>query len=307
VSIALPAIVLTAGLGTRLDPLTRLVAKPAVPVGESTLIELVLAWLRSAGISEAVLNLHHRPETLTGLLGDGSPLDLRVRYSWEDPVLGSAGGPARAIPLLETRRVLIVNGDTLCPVDLQELLDAHERSRARVTLAVVQNPAPLRYTGLVLDDEDRVVRRELRGTPGPSTWHFVGVQIAESDVFDSVSTSSPADTIPGLYLDMAREDPGSVRAWRTDVPFLDVGTPVDYLHAALARSRAHAAAPGLVRTIVWPDARVAPDVQLEECIVAGPVTVPAGFSARRAVLLPAAVARSDEAAHVNGAVAVFPF
>src|SRR5438045_3465932 len=109
----LSAIVLTAGLGTRLDPLTRLVAKPAVPLGRLTLIEHVLAWLRGQGVTDLVLNLHHRPETITGVLGDGAHLGLRIRYSWEDRVLGSAGGPKRAPSILPDDRVLIVNGDTL--------------------------------------------------------------------------------------------------------------------------------------------------------------------------------------------------
>src|SRR5215831_8681674 len=136
------AVVLTAGLGTRLDPLTRLVAKPAVPVGDRALIEHVLAWLRSQGISDVVLNLHHRPETITGIVGDGTHLGLRVRYSWERAILGSGGGPRRAVDLIEGDPVLIVNGDTICPIDLAPMLEAHMSTRASVTMAVVLNPAP---------------------------------------------------------------------------------------------------------------------------------------------------------------------
>jgi NDP-sugar pyrophosphorylase family protein len=77
----LPAIVLTAGLGTRLDPLTRLVAKPAVPLGRLSLIERVLAWVRQQDVTDVVLNLHHRPASLTAIVGDGTHLGLRVRYS----------------------------------------------------------------------------------------------------------------------------------------------------------------------------------------------------------------------------------
>src|SRR5580765_5255060 len=124
----LPAVVLTAGLGTRLDPLTPVVAKPAVPIGNRTLVEHVLDWLRLQGVTDLVLNLPHRPETITGALGDGAHLGLQVRYSWEDPILGSAGGPRHALPLLERRGhdpFLIVNGDTLCRLDLQAMIAAH--------------------------------------------------------------------------------------------------------------------------------------------------------------------------------------
>ena len=89
----IPALVLTAGFGTRLDPLTRLRAKPAVPLAGTTLIDRILAWLHHEGVRDVVLNLHSQPESLAGILGDGAHLGLRVRYSWEQPLLGSAGGP----------------------------------------------------------------------------------------------------------------------------------------------------------------------------------------------------------------------
>jgi len=97
----LPCLVLTAGLGTRLDPLTRLVAKPAVPLGDRTLIERVLLWLREQQVTDVALNLHFRPETITAIVGNGRQLGLQVRYSWERHILGSAGGPRHALSLLD--------------------------------------------------------------------------------------------------------------------------------------------------------------------------------------------------------------
>jgi NDP-sugar pyrophosphorylase family protein len=305
VSVRLPAIVLAAGLGTRLDPLTRLVAKPAIPVGHHTLIERVLAWLQDSGVSEVVMNLHHRPETLSGVLGDGAHLGLRLRYSWEDPILGSAGGPARALSLLAADRVLIVNGDTLCPLDLDAMLAVHVQTGAEATLAVVRNPDPVHYNGLVLDEDDRVRARAIRGTvEAKDSWHFVGVQIVESSVFAPVSAIVPSDTIPGLYLDLAAERPSSIRAWRVETPFVDVGTPRDYLETAL-RMRA-SIPPTLERSVLWPDARVDPDVRLQDCIVAGPVRLPAGFSAAHSVLMPASVVKPGEHVRIEGDVAIFP-
>ena len=113
-----PALVLTAGLGTRLRPLTLVRAKPAVPIAGEPLVRRIITWLRSAGVSDLVLNLHHLPETIASVVGDGSDLRVRVRYSWEQPaVLGTAGGPRRALPLLSGGTFLIVNGDTLTDVD----------------------------------------------------------------------------------------------------------------------------------------------------------------------------------------------
>lgn len=303
----LPAIVLTAGLGTRLDPLTRLVAKAAVPMGERTLIERVLEWLRSERVTDLVLNLHHRPETITDVLGDGAHLGLRVRYSWEARILGSAGGPRRALSLLSADRVLIVNGDTLCPIDLAPMVAHHEATGADVTLAVIPNPAPAHYNGMVIDGENAVRAFVPKGETDASTWHFVGVQIAEARAFSTLGPNEPMEATKELYPRMIAERPGSVRAWPVARPFLDVGTPRDYLQAALAvAGRTPGTDNGLVRSIVWPEAHVPDDARLEECIVAGPVTLPSGFHARRAVLVPASVLQPGEQVETAGNAAVFP-
>src|SRR5512134_4060259 len=99
-----PALVLTAGLGTRLQPLSFVRAKGALPLGSEPLARRILRWLGTAGVRDAVLNLHHLPHTLTQGIGDGSDIGVRVRYSWELPVLGSAGGPRCALPLLAATR-----------------------------------------------------------------------------------------------------------------------------------------------------------------------------------------------------------
>src|SRR2546425_7476361 len=143
----LPALVLTAGLATRLRPLSRVRAKAALPVAGEPLVERILRWLAAAGVEEFVLNLHHLPETITGLIGDGAGLGVRVRYSWETPVLGSAGGPRHALPLLGSGEFLIVNGDTLTDVNVAEVLEAHRASGALVTMALVPNTEPDKYGG----------------------------------------------------------------------------------------------------------------------------------------------------------------
>src|SRR6476469_6215905 len=94
-------LVLTAGLGTRLQPLTLARAKAAAPVDGEALACRTIRWLAGHGVTDLVLNLHHKPESIAAAVGDGAGLGARVRYSWESPVvLGSAGGPRHALPLL---------------------------------------------------------------------------------------------------------------------------------------------------------------------------------------------------------------
>ena len=134
----IPALVLTAGVATRLRPLSLVRAKAALPVAGQPIITRILRQLRAAGVTDAVLNLHHLPHTLTRIVGDGSDLDMRVRYSWEMPVLGSAGGPRQALPLLGASTFLIANGDTLTDVDMPALVAAHRHSGALVTIAACE-------------------------------------------------------------------------------------------------------------------------------------------------------------------------
>src|SRR5262249_38436716 len=136
------ALVLTAGLGTRLQPLTFARAKAAVPVDGEPLARRAIPWLVSQGLRDLVLNLHHKPEASPAAVGDGADLGARVRYSWESPVLGSAGGPRHALPLLGGETFVLVNGDTLTNVDLPSMIERHRESGARVSMALIPNPRP---------------------------------------------------------------------------------------------------------------------------------------------------------------------
>ena len=120
---------LTAGLATRLRPLSFVRAKAALPIGDRAIVQRILQWLAGYGVTAAVLNLHHLPHTITRIVGDGTDEHVRIRYSWEMPVLGSAGGPRRALPLLDGSTFLIVNGDTLTNVNVSDLVDAHRKRR----------------------------------------------------------------------------------------------------------------------------------------------------------------------------------
>lgn len=290
----LPTVVLTAGLGTRLDPITRYVAKPAVPMAGKTLVERVLEWLQREGIKDVVLNLHHLPESITSVVGDGSALGVRVRYSWEPVILGSAGGPKQALTLWPglTGPCLIVNGDTLTDVPLTPLIAAHRASGARVTMAVVPNTRPDHYNGIRVDEHHRVTEFVAKGHTD-KTWHFVGVQVVNADVFDGLTAGTPAETVAGVYRDLVRTDPGSVHVWTVEAPFLDVGTPADYIAAVLHTAGTDTfvvegssvvdSTAVLTRCVVWDGASVGAEATLTDCVVLTGARVPAGTVAERKV------------------------
>jgi mannose-1-phosphate guanylyltransferase len=285
-----PALVLTAGLATRLRPLSLVRAKAALPVAGVPLVRRILIGLALAGIRDVVLNLHHLPHTLTTVIGDGSDLGLRVRFSWETPVLGSAGGPRRALPLLahSGSTFLIVNGDTLTDVDLAGLLADHSRSGALVTMAVIPNTEPEKYGGVAVDEDGAFTGFVARGSSERS-WHFIGVQAVQPEAFASVSPDEPSE-VRGLYPSLVAARRGAVRAFRTTAEFFDIGTPSDYLETSLLIAQREGTnlsgsdgtrveeGAHVERSILWNDVVVGAGAMLRECIVTDGVHVPADTS-----------------------------
>jgi len=290
------ALVLAAGRGDRLWPLTAVRAKPAVPLAGEPLIRRILRRLASAGIEDVVVNLHHLPATIAGAVGDGSDLGVRVRYSWEQPLLGSAGGPRRAAPLFDEPRFFIVNGDTLEDVDLDVLSAAHSESGAEVTMALV-SPPPGRSVGGVRLDDDGFVRGFTPRGRDPRTWHFVGVQLAEASAFARLDEGIPAESVSALYPALMAGNARAIFGFRSTAAEREVGTPRDYLVHCLALaaregrpesltgagSRIDPSA-RLVDSVIWDRVEIGADSALERTIVTDGVVVPAGARHRDAIL-----------------------
>jgi NDP-sugar pyrophosphorylase family protein len=290
-----PALILTAGLGTRLRPLTLARAKAAVPIAGEPLIRRIMRWLAAMHVTDLVLNLHHLPATITSIVGDGSDLGCRVRYSWEQPLLlGSAGGPRLALPILGADTFLIVNGDTLTDVDPAPLVASQSRTGALVTLALVPNVEHLRYGGVRLDDNGRVHGFVRPGPAAAGSFHFIGVQVAHRLAFERAPLAAASQSIGGVYDELIRVRPGSVQGVVVDASFHDVGSVADYwatAHAFGDRAAQHGRNVRIDPTadvngsILWDDVEVGAGAVLEECIVADRVRVAAGVRHRRAVLV----------------------
>lgn len=302
------ALVLTAGLGTRLQPLTLARAKAAAPVDGEPLARRTIRWLVSHGIRDLILNLHHHPQSITAAVGDGTDLGARVRYSWESPVLGSAGGPRHALPLLRNPpsplrdsgdTFVLVNGDTLTNVDLPAMIRRHHESGALVTMALIPNPRPDKYGGVLLDADHVVTGFTRRGSPEPS-FHFIGPQVVEASVFADLADGVPAESVLEVYPRLMRERPGAVRGFVSDWTFQDIGTPADLLETSLALASAAGrpdrprwgrdprvdATARVIRSLLWDDVTIGAGADIVECVVADGVTIPAGAQyARSAIVL----------------------
>jgi mannose-1-phosphate guanylyltransferase len=292
------ALVLTAGLGTRLRPLTDVRAKPAIPVAGEPMIRRIISWLAAHGVTDLVLNLHYRPETLTAVVGDGADLSVRVRYSWEPRILGSAGGPRQALPLVAADPFLVVNGDTIADVDLARLAAAHDTSDAIVTLALVPNREFHRYGGVLLDPQGRVTGFVNRGPSAEGSYHYIGVQMVKAAAFDAVPQGEAARSIGGVYDALMHQQPGSVRGFVSDAEFWDVGTIEDYWRTSTAlATRSDKADLGvgrgcqidrsarIARSILWDDVQVGAEAVIEDCILTDGVQIQARAVHRGEILI----------------------
>jgi NDP-sugar pyrophosphorylase family protein len=201
------AMILAAGFGTRLRPLTNTVPKALVPIAGRPLIEYGLLFLKSYGIEDIIINLHHLGEKIQATLGDGSAYGLCITYSLENPLLETGGGIKKAQPFLDSETFVVLNCDTIIDLDLTALLADHRKNRAAATLVLRPDPEAARY-GILETDTSRRIRRFL-GQPsevsGPlSPYMFTGLQVLEPRIFDFMPEIKPFSTTRETYPQMLR-------------------------------------------------------------------------------------------------------
>ncbi|MFL6334850.1 MAG: sugar phosphate nucleotidyltransferase [Pyrinomonadaceae bacterium] len=146
------AMILAAGYGTRLWPLTIDRTKPAIPFMGRPLIGYVAEYLAGYGFDDIVVNLHHQPESVCAALGDGSRFGVRFHYVEEPVILGTSGAIGNARRLLDGDHFVVINGKLATDIDLQEALDTHRRTRALATLVLRPNPTRERYSTVEVRD-----------------------------------------------------------------------------------------------------------------------------------------------------------
>jgi NDP-sugar pyrophosphorylase family protein len=205
------AMILAAGLGTRLRPLTDTLPKPLVRVAGRPVIEYAIGLLRAVGIRDVVINVHHLREMLQRHLGDGSAWDMRIRYSIEEEILDTGGGIKKAAALLGDEPFVVLNGDTIMDAPLAGLIARHHAERAMATMLLRPDPAAERYGIIRTDAEGRV--RSFLGTPAvPSdapwaSYMFAGLHVLDPRVFSIMPAGRPFSITRETYpLMLARGD-----------------------------------------------------------------------------------------------------
>jgi mannose-1-phosphate guanylyltransferase len=225
------AMVLAAGRGTRLLPLTERLPKALIPVAGRPMIEYSLLLLRHYGIRDIIINLHHLGDRIETYLGDGRRRGLEITYSKESDLLDTGGGLLKARPFLEDGTFVVINTDVLIDLPLNEVIAFHQKKKASATLVVRPDPLVDQYGSLEIDGEGRLQRLlQTRISKQPSVpttkLMFTGVQVLEPRVFDFMdwnrgvqSFSTTKDTYPRMLLHQER-----LFGWRFEGFWQDVGT-----------------------------------------------------------------------------------
>jgi mannose-1-phosphate guanylyltransferase/mannose-1-phosphate guanylyltransferase/phosphomannomutase len=174
------AMVLAAGLGTRLRPLTYEIPKPMVPVLDRPVMAHILDLLDSHGFSEVIANLHYFPDTIREYFGE------RITYRYEPELLGTAGGVRGCAEFFDSQTFLVISGDALTDIDLGALLQTHRASKGVATLAVKQ-VADTREYGVALHDRDgRITGFQEKPAPQEALSDLgnCGIYVFEPEIFD---------------------------------------------------------------------------------------------------------------------------
>lgn len=176
------AMILAAGLGTRLRPLSHKIPKPMIPVLGIPMIQHTLNLLKSAGITEVMINLHHLPGDLKAYLKKQK--DFKISFSMEKKLLGTGGGILKAKPFFGNERFFVLNSDFLSDINLEDVLSFHLEKKALVTLVMKIPASSSRYDWVSLNKEHRILQfRATEIKPPLIKGIFTGIHILEPDIF----------------------------------------------------------------------------------------------------------------------------
>jgi NDP-sugar pyrophosphorylase family protein len=281
--LTMKAMILAAGYGERLWPLSCDRTKPAFPVLGKPLVGFVAEYLARFGVEEVVVNLHHQPDSVRAALGDGSRFGVRLQYVHEPVILGTSGALDNARELLEGETFVVVNGKLITDLDLNAALETHRSRKALATLVLLRNPKHERFS--IVETLDGLVSgfggMPKPGSPGPEAappLMFTGIHILESRIFEYIPRGGFSHTITDVYLPaIARGE--RIAAHVAEGMWYELSTLKRYLDISLALLRQQG-------TDVYggTNSSIDQNADMHDAVCWDEVTVASGAYVRRAVL-----------------------
>jgi NDP-sugar pyrophosphorylase family protein len=293
------AIVLSAGYGTRLWPLTEDRTKPAIPILGKPLVGYVAEYLAGFGIDEIVVNLHHRPESVRRALGDGSRFGVKLHYVEEPVILGTSGALDNTREFFERETFVVVNGKIITDIDLNAALETHRNSNALATLVLLPNARRERFS-VVETEAGRVKgfgRMPTAEATGPTPLMFTGIHILEPRIFEYIPHGVFSDSVTDVYPQAlangetiaAHVGSGKWRELSTLKRYVDIS--VELLRESGKASVAGAGSAisetaDVVDSILWDNVEVGAGATVKRAVLADHVKIPAGEVIEDVVVVP---------------------
>lgn len=303
------AVILAAGFGTRLWPLTIGRTKPALPFLNRPLIASTIEYLSLYGFREIIINLHHEPESVSEQIGDGSRYGVRISYSLEEPeILGTSGALDAVKDRLSGGTFAVINGKIVTDLDLDAAIETHRQRRALATLVLRKNITREHFREVILNSEGNLtgfgsfpVANETSDPP----LMFTGIHLMEPGIFDYIPRGVFSDSVRDVY-------PRAIASGETITGHIGSGSWYElstlerYLSISLEflqrEGKDWVADDGcridptakVSRSVLWKRVEIGPGARLTDCIVGDDVRIPAGASYHRVAIIRGGLADLDE-------------
>jgi NDP-sugar pyrophosphorylase family protein len=309
------AMILAAGFGTRLWPLTIGRTKPAIPFLNRPLIVYTIEYLRRYGFEDLIINLHHEPDSVRRQIGDGSRYGVKITYSVEEPeILGTSGALDNVRDQLDQETFIVINGKIITGIDLKASIETHRKLDALATLVLRPNREREHFSEVLITADGRI--EKFGGFPSSDPQHsalstqhcplmFTGIHILEPAIFDYIPRGVFSDSVKDVY-PKALAEGKMIAAHIADGFWYEMSTLERYLVISLEflgrEGMSMIMDEGCViesgaqveRSILWKHVRVERGARLLECIIGDNVTIPEGSDFYRAAIVRAELAIGKE-------------
>ncbi len=312
------AMILAAGFGTRLWPLTIERTKPAIPFLNRPLIASTIDYLKQFGITEIIINLHHEPDSVREQIGDGSAYGVKITYSVEEPeILGTAGALDNVRALLSDETFIVINGKIITNLDLGEALKTHRKQKSIATLVLKPNPKHEKFSQIIVDEAGNY--QGFGGFPAPTTDYrlpttdpeppttplmFVGIHILEPEIFAYIPRGIFSDSIRDVY-PKAMEAGKKIAAHVGAGDWYELSTLARYLEISLEFMRREGisftadqgseinSSASVKNSILWRNVKISSGAKINQCIIADGVQIPANAEYERKVIVRAELVAAE--------------
>lgn len=301
--------ILAAGFGTRLWPLTIGRTKPALPFMNRPLIASTIEYLSRYGFREIIINLHHEPASVREQIGDGSRYGVRISYSLEEPeILGTAGALDAVRDRLSGGTFAVINGKIITDLDLEAALETHRQRGALATLVLKKNRLREYFREVILNESGQVTgfgAFPIANEESAAPLMFTGIHLMEPEIFEYIPRGVFSDSVRDVY-PRAIADGKTIAGHIGEGSWYELSTLERYLSISLdflgregrnwiADDGGHIDPTAKVsRSVLWKRVQIGAGASLTDCIIGDDVHIPPGASYHRAAIVRGGLAEIEE-------------